>query len=233
MNLIRKSGVKFFMLFALALLAASCNQKQVFKNEPKPIVENQIITSSTPEMLESPTTTSTDSQIESLKKEIQDLKKQNADKPVENKQAVSPPVSPVITSTQTTQQPVQQQQADPALKITKCQADTRALVDAYINKAYKMADDAILPRIAEFEKQIKELQIAQINASMTPGIGAGLSPSSTLAAIKSVSHQYDSAIEYDKAAISDYKLKLQQAKDEAKRLYEQQYNNLYAKCLSN
>jgi len=59
MNWIKENWFKFVALFAITLLAASCNQKQTIKNEPKAIVKNEVVASSTEPMALSASTTPT------------------------------------------------------------------------------------------------------------------------------------------------------------------------------
>ena len=97
-----------------------------------------------------------------------------------------------------------------------------------------MAEDAILPRIAELEAEILRLENIMADSILKQKTLSGLpmTPSDETNAMTWLGHLYDPVIAQYRAGILDWKNKLQQTKDEAKRLFEQGYNDLYLKCLN-
>lgn len=124
-------------------------------------------------------------------------------------------------------------QEETALKIAQCQANARVQTDAYLNKAYQMADDAFLPKIKALDAQISQLKIAMYQAAQetTPEELRVLSPEQQRAIREAELKTYEPSIKAAEAAKLDLEIKLEYAKSEARRLFEQGYNKLYSECL--
>lgn len=125
-------------------------------------------------------------------------------------------------------------QEDTVLKIAQCQATARVQTDAYLNKAYQMADEAILPKIKEFEEQIKQLQREAYQAGQEPLTSEEirlLTPQAQIELRQRSVEMYNPSIQAAKAAKQDLEIKLVQIKSEARLLFEQGYNKLYLECL--
>ena len=124
-------------------------------------------------------------------------------------------------------------QEDTTLKIAQCQANARVQTDAYLNKAYQMFDEAILPKIKELDEQIKQLKIAMYQAAqeMLPEELRVLDPDQQKAIREAELKTYEPSIKAAESAKQGLETKLELVKNEARRLFEQEYNKLYSECL--
>jgi hypothetical protein len=147
-----------------------------------------------------------------------------------------PSLTPLATPTpaptvQNTTPPIYTE--DPALKIARCQADTKALVDSYITKAYKMAEDSFNPMMLDADNKISEATNKYYDAlmAMTPENERILSPSQQDALRQGRADVYKTQIDYWQSVKQNQLLLLQRAKDKADQLFGNGYDNLYAECL--
>lgn len=165
-------------------------------------------------------------EIEKLKKEVEDLKKINSqsldiDKNIKNQSNLSTqmPSNSIPSGTNS------------ALNIAKCQASAASSKSNYLIMASQALDGITSPKLDEYKKQIKEIEIKATDAGSAVLEDPALKNLNTTELIKKAKDAYQPSILYLNQKIVDLEKIIENEKEKNIRMAEKTYNEQYQKCL--
>lgn len=154
-------------------------------------------------------------------------------KKLEKRQPTPPQLPPVEISPIPQPQPAPLSQEDSALKVARCQAEAREKVDRLINQALSSYLPLFQQRLDKAHAEWVKARQEQIRRSMeTPSELIGAHPYTQSQARDAAAQAMQPTVDYYANLENQIADQWEQAKREARRIGELQYNSLYLECLN-